>query len=137
VSKKLENDLRRSRRKLELAFKNIIEKEKLANFYKYYANYYWVKSSDLQIRIWLKELDDPGQQKLLFNNKKNNLNKKLDQIENSLIHIIANLKKCDDEATEKKWKLRFLYSTIHEYIRQVYKNSAILRRKIKNLKTNL
>ncbi|MHA1755174.1 MAG: hypothetical protein ACTSVV_00285 [Promethearchaeota archaeon] len=130
--KKLEKSLKNARQKLELAFKNIIEKEKFANFYKYYANYYWVKSSDLQIKIWLKELDNLIKNRPLLNNDADLANN-FKQIENSLIHILANLRKCDKEASEKGWKLRFWYPTIKDYIKSVYKNAALLRRKMKKI----
>jgi len=134
--KHLEKELTNARAKLESAFKNIVEKEKMANFYKYYANYYWVKSSDLQIKIWLNELDEITSQKTLFENNEAEKNNKIKNIENQLIHIMANLKKCDDEATEKNWKLAFNYPTIHDYIKSVYKNAAMLRRKMKKMHSN-
>ena len=130
----LQKQLKSARQRLEESFKNIVEKEKLANYYKYYANYYWVKSADIQVRLWLKELGESIYQRDLMTGEAGDLNSKIRMIENSLVHILANLKKCDDEAVQKNWRLRFLYETIHDYIKEVYKNSAELRRVIKKIK---
>lgn len=128
----LQKNLKTARSKLEEAFKNIVEKERMANFYKYYANYYWVKSSDIQVQIWLKEFEELQHQKSLLNDKISLVNK-IKRVENDIIHILANLKKCDDEAVQKNWQVRTRYKTIHDYIREVYKNTADLRRIIKKI----
>ena len=130
----MEKKLKNARAKLEVIFKKMVEKPKQANFYKYYANYYWVRASDLQIRIWIRELEDLSHQKNL-ENKKVDLKPKLKQIEKALIDMLANVRKCDAEANEKNWKLRFWYPTLHDYIKKVYKEAATLRRKIKSLRS--
>lgn len=131
----LQKNLKNARAKLEEAFKNIVEKEKMANFYKYYANYYWVKSSDIQIQLWLKEFNELLNQKSLVNDK-NTLADRIKRVENDIVHILSNLKKCDEEAVQKSWKVRSKYKTIHDYIREVYGKAAELRRLLKKVSAN-
>ncbi|WEU40387.1 MAG: hypothetical protein OdinLCB4_000180 [Candidatus Odinarchaeum yellowstonii] len=128
----LQRSLNNARAKLEEAFKNIVEKEKMANFYKYYANYYWVKSCDIQIQLWLKEFEEIQRQKSLLNDK-THLENKIKMVENNIVHMLSNLKKCDEEAVQKNWRLRIKYKTIHDYIREVYGRAAELRRLLKKI----
>ncbi len=129
----LQKNLNNARAKLEEAFKNIVEKEKMANFYKYYANYYWVKSSDIQIQLWLKEFEELQHQKSLVNDK-TSLENRIKRVENDIVHILSNLKKCDEEAVQKNWRVRIKYKTIHDYIRDVYGKAAELRRLLKKIR---